>query len=58
MKGEGLLVLNGFETDDPNHIKAADQYRLAISDNGKVLVGITLNNGSWTGQFIAMRTQP
>jgi len=36
-------------------MKGTDQYRLAISDNGKVVGGITLNGGSWTGQFIAMR---
>jgi hypothetical protein len=58
MKGEALLVLNGYETDDPNHIRPADQYRLAVSDNGKVVGGITFNGGSWTGQFIALRPQP
>jgi hypothetical protein len=58
MKGDGLLVLNGYEKDDPNGIIELDQYRLAVSDNGKVIGGITLNGGSWTGQFIAMRFQP
>ena len=58
MKGDGLLVLNGYEKDDPNGIIELDQYRLAVSDNGKVVGGITLNGGSWTGQFIAVRTQP
>jgi hypothetical protein len=58
MKGDGLLVLNGYEADDPAHIKGTDQYRLAISDNGKVVGGITLNGGTWTGQFIAVRAQP
>ncbi len=58
IKGEGLLVLNGYEADDPSHLKGTDQYRLAISDNGKVMGGITLNGGSWTGQFIAAREQP
>jgi hypothetical protein len=57
MKGDGLLVLNGYDTEDPNHIKGIDQYRLAISDNGKVIGGITLNSGSWTGQFIAVKVQ-
>jgi hypothetical protein len=57
MKGDGLLVLNGYEADDPTHMKGVDQYRLAISDNGKVVGGITLNGGSWTGQFIAVRAQ-
>ena len=58
MKGDGLLVLNGYEIDDPTHQKGIDQYRLAISDNGKVMGGITLNGGSWTGQLIAARVQP
>jgi len=58
MKGNGLLVLNGYEADDPSHLKGTDQYRLAISDNGKVMGGITLNGGSWTGQFIVVRVQP
>jgi hypothetical protein len=58
MKGDSLLVLNGESKDDPNNIIATDQYRLAISDNGKVIGGITLDHGPWTGQFIAMRSQP
>jgi len=58
MKGEGFLVLNGYQKDDPHNIIGLDQYRLAISDNGKVIGGITANNGSWTGQLIAMRAQP
>ncbi|MGD0547929.1 MAG: hypothetical protein ABR991_08910 [Terracidiphilus sp.] len=57
-KGDGLLVLNGDDKDDPNRIIAIDQYRLAISDDGKVIGGITLNHGSWMGQFIAQRAQP
>jgi hypothetical protein len=58
MKGDGLLVLNGYEIDDPTHLKGIDKYRLAISDNGKVMGGITLNGGSWTGQLIAVRVLP
>jgi hypothetical protein len=58
MKGDGLLVLNGYDADDPARMKGTDQYRLAISDNGKVIGGITLNGGSWTGQLIAVRPQP
>lgn len=57
MKGEGLLILNGYERDDPNNLKALDKYRLALSDNGKVVGGITLNGGPWTGQFIAVKVQ-
>ena len=57
MKGDGLLVLDGYNIEDPDHIKGLDQYRLAISDNDKVIGGITLNGGSWTGQLIAVRVQ-
>jgi hypothetical protein len=56
-KGEGLLVLNGYQKDDPNNIIGLDQYRLAISDDGKVIGGITLNYGPWTGQLFAVRAQ-
>lgn len=58
VKGEELLELNGYVLEDPAEIKGTDQYRLAISEDGKVVGGITLNGGSWTGQFIAMRAQP
>jgi hypothetical protein len=57
MKGKGLLVLNGYKLDDPEHILVLDKYRLAVSDDGKVLGGLTFNNGAWTGQFIAIRPQ-
>ena len=55
MKGKGLLVLNGYKLEDPDHILALDKYRLAVSDDGKVLGGLTLNYGHWTGQLIAIR---
>jgi hypothetical protein len=58
LKGDELLELSGYEAEDPQQMKGMDQYRLAISENGKVLGGITLNDGAWTGQFIAMRAQP
>ncbi|HEY1256112.1 MAG TPA: hypothetical protein VGF01_15155 [Terracidiphilus sp.] len=56
-KGVGLLVLNGYKKDDPNSIFSLDRYRLAISDDGLVLGGITFDNGSWTGQLMALRAQ-
>lgn len=57
MRGKGLLVLNGYKLDDPEHILVLDKYRLAVSDDGKVIGGLTFNNGAWTGQFIAIRPQ-
>ncbi|MGD0522190.1 MAG: hypothetical protein ABSA48_13105 [Terracidiphilus sp.] len=58
MKGKGLLVLNGYQKNDTNNVIVIDKYRLAVSDDGKVIGGLTLNNGPWTGQFIAIRPQP
>ncbi len=59
IKGEitsgGLLILNGYDKDDPNNVIGIDKYRLAISDDGQVIGGITENNGPWTGQFIVAR---
>jgi hypothetical protein len=57
MAGEGFFVLKGVGKEDPDNIVDLDQYRLAVADNGDVIGGITRNNGSWTGQFIAMRTK-
>ena len=57
MKGEGLLVLHGYSMEEAACGRAVDEYRLAVSDNGKVLGGITLNGGSWTGQLIAVRAE-
>lgn len=57
MRGNGLLVLNGYKLDDPNHMLVLDKYRLAVSDDGKVIGGLTFNNGAWTGQLIAIRPQ-
>ena len=57
MRGNGLLVLNGYKLDDPEHILVLDKYRLTVSDDGKVIGGLTFNNGAWTGQFIAIRPQ-
>ncbi len=58
MKGDGFFVLAGYQKDDPHNIIGLDRYRLALADNGQVIGGITLDNGPWTGQLIAMRTQP
>ena len=57
MKCGGVVVLNGYDKDDPNGIIGIDKYRLAISDTGQIIGGITYNNGSWTGQFIGKRVQ-
>lgn len=56
-KGDGLLILNGYKKDDPNTIFSLDRYRLAVSDDGLIMGGITFNNGTWTGQLNALRAQ-
>jgi len=47
----GVVKMNGVSLDDPNHILGVDQYRLILSDDGKVLGGITYDHGPWTGQI-------
>jgi hypothetical protein len=49
--------LNGYKKDDPNTIFSLDRYRLAVSDDGLIMGGITFNNGTWTGQLNALRAQ-
>ncbi len=58
MKGDGFFVLEGYQKNDPHNIIGLDRYRLALAENGLVIGGITLDNGPWTGQLIAVRAQP
>jgi hypothetical protein len=37
----GVVKMEGWSLEDPNHILGTDQYRLILSDDGKVLGGIT-----------------
>lgn len=55
MRGDGFFVIEGYRKDDPHNIIGLDRYRLALGENGKVIGGITRNNGPWTGQLIAVR---
>jgi hypothetical protein len=48
----GLLRLEGTSLDDPNTILAVDRYRLILSDDARVLGGITWHEGAWTGQML------
>jgi len=57
LKGPGFLVFNGYDKDDPNQILGLDKYRLALSEDGKVMGGITWNNGPWTGQYLVKRVE-
>jgi len=58
MRGDAFLVFNGYRKDDPSGIIGLDRYRLALSDDGKVIGGITYDNGPWTGQFFVVRVLP
>ncbi|MGA2571539.1 MAG: hypothetical protein ABSF23_13550 [Terracidiphilus sp.] len=55
IRGDGFFVLEGYRKDDPHNIIGLDRYRLALAENGRVIGGITRNNGPWTGQLIATR---
>ena len=43
------LVLNGYKKEDPRVIIALDEYRLILSDDHKVLGGITASHRTWKG---------
>ena len=49
----GVLLMEGYEKDDPNTILGLDRYRLVISEDGMVIGGITWHHGDWKGLFMA-----
>lgn len=51
----GVVLMEGVSLDDPNHILGVDKYRLILSDDGRVLGGITWHRGAWTAQFLLQR---
>ena len=51
------LILEGYEKDDPSGILGLDKYRLVISEDHRVLGGISWHHGPWTGQLILSRGQ-
>jgi len=50
-----LLHVDGYRVDDANGVIGLDKYRLILSDDGKILGGITWDHGSWLGQFVLKR---
>ncbi len=50
------VALQGIRKDDPNSVIDLDAYRMMISDDGRVMGGITHNHGNWQGQIILNRT--
>jgi len=56
-KGEGPAGAERLSEGRPQQHHRHRPVRLAISDDGKVIGGITLNYGPWTGQLFAVRAQ-
>ena len=50
----GSLTLEGYDREDPHELIGYDSYRLVVSENQSLMVGLTGNNGSWDG-FLTMR---
>ncbi len=42
-------------SDDPNSVIGLDRYHLVLSDNGRVIGGITESHGSWQGVLSTLR---
>jgi|SRR5579872_1058220 len=55
LPGSGAVKIEGTSLEDPNHILGMDKYRLILSDDAKVLGGITWDHGPWTGQILLHR---
>ena len=51
----GALNFAGVKVDDPNRILGMDRYRLVMSENGKVITGLTRGDGAWLGQLDLLR---
>ena len=52
------VTLAGTRKDDPNNVIGLDRYKMVVSDNGRVIGGITENHGDWQGQIILTRVTP
>lgn len=49
------VTLAGTRKDDPDNVIGLDKYKLVISDDGRVMGGITWNHGDWQGQILLVR---
>ena len=49
------VTLEGTRKDDPNSVIGLDRYKMVVSDDGKVMGGITWNHGDWQGQIVLSR---
>lgn len=53
----GTLIFEGYEKDDPNTIIGLDKYRLVLSEDRRMLGGITAHGGQWNAQFLLSRSR-
>jgi hypothetical protein len=53
-----LLLLQGYEKNDPYHVIDLDSYRLTVSDDSRAITGKTKNHGPWDATFEARRPNP
>jgi hypothetical protein len=51
----GTLIIEGYQKSDPNGVIGLDKYRLVVSDNHRIMGGITRHHNAWTGQFLLSR---
>ena len=49
------LILVGIREDDPHNIIGIDEYSLKLSEDWKVLYGITKNHGNWKGRIYGIK---
>lgn len=52
------VTLAGTRKDDPNNVIGLDRYKMVVSDDGRVMGGITDNHGDWQGQIILSKVTP
>jgi hypothetical protein len=51
----GVVRMESTSLEDTNHILGLDKYRLILSDDARVLGGITWDHGSWSAQILLRR---
>ncbi len=49
------MTLAGTRKDDPENLIELDRYKMVISDDGRVMGGLSLNRGDWLGQIVLTR---
>jgi hypothetical protein len=52
------VTLAGTRKDDPDGVIGLDRYKMVLSDDGRVMGGITYNHGDWQGQIVLAKETP